>query len=130
MPRLASSRVVKQIQRETERLAYGDAAIYYATPDPENDLDSYGQPPQDSTGITVACSFNDKPSKEKWGASMDIQNIAGEIRFDALKPDKGGRFQIIERWDESDADPHIFDIVDIRRRGVFGWDCLLATVKI
>ena len=130
MPRLASKRLTKQLQRNTEELFYGDSAIYYATPDPETGLDDYGQPQLASTGTTISCSFNDKPSKEKWGASMDIQGIAGEIRFDALTPDKGGRFDVTKRWDEDDAIPHTFEIVDIRQRGVFGYECLLKSVKI
>lgn len=130
MPRLASTRLVSQLQRQTEEMFYGEEVIYYAPPDAETDLDEYGQPSENDDGVTVACSFNDKPSKEKWGSAMDIQNIAGEIRLSSPQPDKGGRFQITGRWDEADSNPHVFDIVDIRQRGTFGYECLLKAVKI
>jgi len=130
MPRLANNRLVKQLQRETESLFYGDTAIYYATPSPNAGLDTYGQPTQAITGTTIPCSFNDKPNMEKWAEYADIQGIAGEIRFESLTPDKGGRFEITKRWDEADTIPHIFEIVGIRQRGVFGYICLLKAVKI
>jgi len=130
MPRLASNRLIHQLQRKTKTAFYGDVVTYYATPSAENGLDKYGQPTAATSGTDIDCSFNDKPSRERWGKSMDIQGIAGEVRFDGVTPDKGGRIKVTMRWDEADTIPHIYEIVDIRQRGEFGYECLLKAVKI
>ena len=130
MPRLASNRLVHQLRRETDQMFFGDTAIYYATPSAETGLDSYGQPTQATTGTSIVCSFNDKPNMEKWSEYADIQGIAGEIRLDVLTPNKGGRFEIVGRWDEDDTNSPILEIVGIRQRGVFGYACLLKAVQI
>ena len=130
MPRLPSNRLVSQLQRKTDEAFYGDTATYYATPSAETGLDSYGQPTAATSGTSISCSFNDKPNMEKWAEYADIQGIAGEIRFDSVTPDKGGRFEITKRWDEADVLPQILEIVGIRQRGVFGYACLLKAVKI
>jgi len=129
--RLASNRLVSQLDRLTVKYFYGDVGTYYETPDAETGLDEYGQPPKAGAGISIMCSFNDNPAMEKWSNYADIEDIAGEVRFGTdITPDKGGQFQIEGRWDELTEQPQRFEIVGIRNRGLMGWVCLLKTVTI
>ena len=127
MPRI-SNRLINQIQSDVESFAYTDTATYYTSAPAEGDQDAHGQPPKpsDGAGVSIECSYSDKPSKEVWADYADIQDIAGEIRIgEGVEPGKGDQFEIEGRWDELTRRAQLFETVDIRDRGDMGFLCLL-----
>ena len=128
MPRLASNRLVNELQRRTITLAYGDTGNLLV--DTVTDLDSYGQPTVSTASTSVACSFTDKPDVENWQDYADIQEISAEVRFSSPAPSRGNRFTVTGRWDDASFTDATFEIVDIRDRGDFGYVCALKKVQI
>ena len=110
---------------DTATITYKTASTY----------DDYGQVTYTTTTSVVDCSFTDKPSKETWGNSLDIENIEAEIRFEGTMPSKGDTVTLSHRFNRDDADDQdftaqTFEIIDIRDRDVFGYVCALKKVQI
>lgn len=134
-PRLASARLVAQLNRKVVEHFYGDTAdILQFT---RTSLDTFGQPVNSTATTAVACSFSDLSSLqggrtlEKWLAYADISQIAAEIRWEgAPTPAKGNRVVLTGRFDSSDFTDTTFEIIGIQDRDVLGFLCALAKVTI
>lgn len=126
MPRLASNRLAKQLQRIAESSAYGDSGTLLH--DTVSSLDEYGQPSVTTTSTAVSCSFTDKPAKENWQDFTDISEIDAEVRFTDATPASGDRFTITGRFDDTNYTDATFEIIDIQNRGAFGFVCALKKV--
>jgi hypothetical protein len=130
---LPSKRLVEALARRTEDSFFTDTATVNYISDGSQDI--YGQPAESITSTDVACSFTDKPSKEIWASSMDIEQIEAEIRFKGTKPSKGDTVTLTHRFNRSDTDTQdftveTFEIIAIRDRDAFGYVCALKAVQI
>jgi hypothetical protein len=134
--RLTSSRLVEQLQRETEDAFYSDTGVLIQLYDPDNvTYDAAGQPIEDSTETEVQCSFTDEPAMEKWASYADIEEIEAEVRYTGPKPAKGNQFRLVNMYDRNVAAANkyteqLFEIVDIRDRDAFGYLVALKQVQI
>ena len=130
---LPNKKFVERLQARTKSYMFVDTAtITYKT---ASTYDDYGQVTYTTTTSVVDCSFTDKPSKETWGNSVDIENIEAEVRFVGTKPGKGDTVTLSHRFNRDDADDQdftaqTFEIIDIRDRDVFGYVCALKKVQI
>ena len=130
---LPNKKLVERLQARTKAYMYVDTAtITYKT---LASLDDYGQPTYTTVATVVKCSFTDKPSKETWGNSVDIENIEAELRFAGTMPTKGDTVTLTHRFNRDDLDSQdftasTFEIVDIRDRDVFGYVLALKKVQI
>lgn len=134
-PRLASARLVAQLQRNVRTGAYGDTATILQDENP--DLDAFGQPTGDTpTSTEIACSFTDSikmspAALEKWKGFADISDIEAEIRWEGSPaPAKGNRVTLTGRFDSGDYTDNTFEIIGIQDRDVFGFVCALKKVEI
>ena len=134
-PRLASARLVAQMQRKVEEHFYGDTAnILQFT---RTSFDEFGQPVTSKTTTSIACNFSDLSSLqggrtlEVWKPFVDISQIAAEIRWEgAPTPAKGNKVTLTGRFDSSDFTDDTFEIIGIQDRDVFGFICALSKVTI
>ena len=130
---LPNKKFVERLQARTKAYMFVDTAtITYKT---ASTYDDYGQVTYTTTTSVVDCSFTDKPSKETWGNSVDIENIEAEVRFVGTKPSKGDTVTLSHRFNRDDTDDQdyaaqTFEIIDIRDRDVFGYVCALKKVQI
>ena len=80
---------------------------------------------------SVACSFTDKPDKEKWVNYVDITQIAAEIRYSGTPaPANGDQVILTGRFDSTDYTDQTFDIIGIQDRDAFGVLVALRKVEI
>lgn len=134
MPRLASARLVAELQRRTENHFYGDTAAWLS--DVVNTLGAYGQPDSVTTTPTeIACSFTDlsglqRQAIERWKSYADIEEIVAEIRFTSPAPAKGNRVTLKGRFDGTSYVDKTFEIVGIMDRDAMGYVCALKAVQI
>jgi len=131
--RLPQRRLVESLQRRMDDGFFGDTAII--TQYTETSKDEYGQPENTETLTQVACSFTDKPAKERWTTYADIEEIDAEVRFLGPKPNKGDRITLVNRFDRNvhagqKYTEQSFEIVDIMDRDVFGYVCALKEAQI
>ena len=130
MPRLPSARLTKSLQRQTVSQFYGDSATVLQ--DVVSVLDVYGQPSTVSTTSTsIACSFTDKPSMEKWQNFADIAQVEAEIRYAGTPaPAKGNRITLSGRFDGTGYTDTTFEIIGIQDRDNMGVVCALKKVAL
>ncbi len=127
--RVASSRLVAQLQRNVANGFYGDTASILQ--DTFVSYDAAGQPVNTTASTSVSCSFTDKPKVEKWEGFADISQIAAEIRYNSLPvPKKGIRVTLTGRFDSTDYVDSNFEIIGIQDRDVFGHLCALMLVTV
>lgn len=129
MPRLASNRLVQQLQSRIAGHFYGDTANLLS--DAVTSLDAFGQPNATVTTTAIACSFTDKPSVETWKGKFDIEKIDAEIRFATPAPATANRIVLTGRWDEAAyTDSDEYEIIAIQDRGILGYLCALRKVEV
>lgn len=135
--RLTTRRGMLRIARRAQDMFFNDYAYYFPPPNPDTNLDDYGQP---KTGAVesgqvgpVRCSFVDSTTEaRKWVGDDDIQHIDALIRLDrSVTPEKGGRFVLAGRFNELDAYVDAtYEVVNVRDRDVYGFVCGLRRASI
>ena len=130
MPRLASNRLVQELQSRTVGLFYGDTATIAQTS--VSTLDVYGQPNATTvTSTSVACSFTDKPDAEKWKNYTDISQLSAEIRYAGTPaPAAGNTITLTGRYDDADYTDTTYEVIGIQDRGALGVLVALKKVSI
>jgi hypothetical protein len=121
--------LVSQLQRLTEKYFYVDSAsilVDTAT----GAYDAYNNPIVTTTETALDCSFTDTPAMELWKNYIDVQEIAGEIRFKTPRPTKGNRIKITGRFGTTTYTDQTFEIIGIRDRDEFGYVCALKAVAL
>lgn len=132
--RVASSRLVAQLQQTVDDGFYGDTASILQ--DTFVSYDAAGQPVNTTASTSVSCSFTDAikmspTALEKWKAFADISQIEAEIRYNSLPvPKKGNRVTLTGRFDSTDYVDNTFEIIGIQDRDVFGFVCALKKVEV
>jgi hypothetical protein len=122
------------LQRETQRLAYGDVAYYYRPPNPDENLDEFGHPTEVIKGVRLECSFNpaSAKSREQWTEQIEVAKFDVEIRFgpDEITPKKGGQFKLTTKFDNPEFADQTYEVIGIQDRGNLGYLCALHRVEI
>ncbi len=126
--RLASARLVAQVQRETESNFYGDTADLLV--DTVTSLGAHGNPSVTTTTTAISCSFTDKPDMENWKDFADITQISAEIRFATPAPVNGNRITLKGQYDGTAFADKTFEIISIRDRDAFGFLCALKVIEL
>jgi hypothetical protein len=126
---LPNSRLVSQMQRIVSDKFYSDAA-YLLIDVNTGAYDDYNNPVVSTSEVPISCSFTDTPAMEKWRDFIDIQEIAGEIRFATPRPTKGNRIKITGRFGTTTYTDQTFEIIGIRDRDEFGYVCALKAVVL
>lgn len=130
MPRLASKRLVAEMQRKTEEHFYGDTATLLQ--ETVDSYDAYNQPVTSTTSTAIECSFTDElgaDNLEKWKNYTDITQIIAEIRFSTPAPASGNKITLTGRFDGTSYADKTFEIIGIRDRDAFGYVCALKLVQ-
>ena len=127
--RLASPRLVAQLQRRTAEGFYGDSAFLLVDV-ADGTYDAYNNPVVTTTSVPLECSFSDKPKMESWRDYADIEEIEAEIRFKAPTPTKGNRVKVTGRFDGDTYTDKTFEVVGIQDRGAFGYVCALKATAV
>lgn len=126
-----SPRLADQIKRRVEAYTYTDTAVYI-TPASVEVTDAYGQPSGTATEETIACSFTDRipgAGSERWRGDVDIEQLAGEIRFSSeTVPTKGGKIRITHIFG-AEVTNKTFEIIGIQNRSQLGYVCALKAVN-
>jgi len=125
--RLLDRRSTKRLASLSVQYAFGDKARYYSEPDLSS-LDNAGQPTETTDYEEIDCNFTDKVSSENWIDLVDAENIQAEIRLKAIEPNKGGRFELMKKFNLDLATSLTYEIVGIKNRGEFGYVCALKVV--
>lgn len=131
--RLASARLVAQIQQKVEDHTYGDTATIEQKT--RTSSDGFGQPVNTTTSTVIECSFTDirtlqgGRALEIWKDFVDISQIAAEIRYSGNPvPAKGNTVLLTGRFDSADYVDTRFEVIGIQERDVFGH--LLALMQV
>lgn len=127
--RLASARLVSQLQRRTAESFYGDSG-YLLIDVSTGAFDDYNNAIVTTTEVPISCSFTDTPSMENWKDLGDVQEINGEVRFATPRPEKGYKFKLTGRFDRHAYPDTTFEIIGIRNRDTFGYLCALKAVTL
>lgn len=127
--RLASPRLVAQLQRRAAAGFYGDSAFLLVDV-ADGTYDAYNNPVVTTTSVPLECSFSDKPSAESWSGYADIENVEAEIRFKAPTPTKGNRVKVTGRFDSETYTDKTFEVIGIQDRGAFGFVCALKATAV
>lgn len=129
MVRLASSRLVQQLQRFAASGAYGDLG-YLIKQIGTGVFDENNTETTTTVEIPVECAFTDKPSQEIWRDYADIGQVDAEVRFVGHDPSKGDTFKIASRFDGISHSNDTFEIIGISNRYVFGYVVALRKVAV
>ena len=129
MVRLATPRLVKQLQRLTEKGAYGDLG-YLIKQIGTGTFDENNTETMTTVEISVECAFTDKPSMEIWRDYADIGQVDGEVRFVGHDPNKADTFKIASRFDGTNYSNDTFEIIGISNRYTFGYVLALRKVAV
>ena len=129
MVRLASSRLVQQLQRLTEKGAYGDLG-YLTKQIGTGVFDENNTETMTTLEIPTECAFSDKPSMEVWRDYADIGQVDAEVRFVGHDPSKGDTFKIASRFDGVSHSNDTFEVVGVSNRYAFGYVVALRKVAI
>ena len=127
--RLATPRLVKQLQRLTEKGAYGDLG-YLTKQIGTGVFDENNTETMTTVEIPLECSFTDKPSREIWRDYADIGQVDAEIRFVGHDPSKGDTVKLSSRFDGTRHSDDTFEIIGISNRYVFGYVVALRKVTV
>jgi len=129
MTRMASARLVAQLQRRTASGFYGDSAFLLVDV-PSGTYDDYNNPILTESAVPLDCSFTDKPKVEAWQAIGDVEMVEAEIRFKGPRPTKGNRVKVTGRFDSDTYTDKTFEIIGIQDRGAFGFVCALKATTV
>jgi hypothetical protein len=129
MVRLASLRLVQQLQRIVGNYAYGDLA-YLIKQIGTGAYDENNTETMTTVEIPLECSFTEKPSMEIWRDYADIGQVDAEIRFVGHDPQKGDTVKTASRFDGISHSNDTFEIVGINNRYAFGYVVALRKVAV
>ena len=132
MRRLPNTQLTQNMARRMASQFFVDVA--YILSDEQTGQNDYGQPEVETRENEIKCSFTDKPKAENWRAIADVESIDAEIRWIANEgdeiPNKSDRVRIEQHFENGTYKAGVFEIIDIRDRGTFGYMCALRKVKI
>ena len=106
---------------------FGDKAVLIKQV-PTGEFDAYNNAIVEESQIPIDCSFGGVPTRsdiEVWKNYADISGDTAEVRYIGPKPEKGDKFKLISRFDGAQIHEVTFEIIAIRDRFVFGYQCLL-----
>lgn len=130
--RLANARLVSQMAHFIEMKTFGDMA-FLIKQEPTGNFDEYNNAITAEVLVPIMCSFGGVPTRsdiEVWKNYADISGNTAEVRFSGPKPDKGDKFKLVSRFDGSLVHEQLYEIVAIRDRFEFGYQCLLKDSSI